>query len=223
MKTLLKSLTKFELGLIISICLINIYLGFMTGSNDFIGLTACITGVICVVLTAKGHISCYYFGFINILAYIYIAFISKFYGEVMLNVLYYLPMQFIGIVMWKKNMNKDTNLVKGKVMNKKQLLILFIASILSILAYSLLLKMLNGNLPVIDAMSTVLSVFAMYLSVKMFTEQWLLWIVVDVVTVIMWVFSFINGEPNSIVMIVMWSAYLINAVNGYINWKQLSK
>lgn len=223
MKDFLKSLTKFELGLIISICLINIYLGFMDGSNDFIGLIACITGVICVVMTAKGHISCYYFGIINILTYIYIAYISKFYGEVMLNGLYYLPMQFIGIFMWKKNINNDTNLVKGKVMSKKQLLILVLVSIIGISIYGIVLQKLNGNLPIIDAMSTVLSVLAMYLSVKMFAEQWLLWIVVDVITVMMWIFSYLNGEPNSMVMIVMWIAYLLNAVYGYINWKKLAK
>ena len=141
----------------------------------------------------------------------------------MLNGLYYLPMQFIGIFMWKKNINNDTNLVKGKVMSKKQLLILVLVSIIGISIYGIVLQKLNGNLPIIDAMSTVLSVLAMYLSVKMFAEQWLLWIVVDVITVMMWIFSYLNGEPNSMVMIVMWIAYLLNAVYGYINWKKLAK
>lgn len=223
MREFLKSLTKFELGLILSICLINVYIGIVDGSNDFIGLTACITGVICVVMTAKGHISCYYFGLINILAYVYIAYMSKFYGEVMLNGLYYLPMQFIGIYMWKKNMNEDTNIVKGKTMSMKQIIILALISIVSIFTYSFFLQQLHGNLPLIDATSTVLSVFAMYLSVKRYAEQWLLWIVVNIVTVAMWTFALINGEANSMAMIVMWGAYLINAVYGYINWKKLAK
>lgn len=222
MREFLKSLTKFEIGLILSICLINVYLGIVDGSNDFIGLTACITGVICVVMTAKGHISCYYFGLVNILAYVYIAYISKFYGEVMLNGLYYLPMQFIGIYLWKKNMNEGDNIVKGKTMTIKQIILLVLTSIVSICIYSLVLQKLHGNLPIIDATSTVLSVFAMYLSVKRYAEQWLLWIVVNVVTIIMWTFAFINGDANSVAMIVMWSAYLLNAIHGYINWKKLA-
>lgn len=223
MREFLKSLTKFEILLILSICLINVYLGFVDGGNDCIGLIACITGVICVVMTAKGHISCYYFGIINILAYIYIAYMSKFYGEVMLNGLYYIPMQFIGIYMWKKNMNESTNIVKSKTMNVKHIVLLALTSIIAILAYSFLLKKLDGNLPLIDATSTVLSVFAMYLSVKRFAEQWLLWIVVNIVTVAMWIFALINGGVNSMVMIVMWGAYLLNAIYGYMNWKKLAK
>lgn len=223
MKEYLKSLTKFEMGLILLISVINIALGFMDGSNTLIGVIASITGVACVVMTAKGHISCYYFGLINILAYVYISYMSKYYGEVMLNGLYYLPMQFVGIAMWKKHMNKESNLVKGKVMSKKQIALLAVISVVCIAIYSLGLQKLNGNLPVFDAMSTVLSVFAMYLSVKMYAEQWLLWIVVDVVTVAMWVFSVINNEPNAMVMVVMWTAYLINAIYGYINWRNLAK
>ena len=120
-------------------------------------------------------------------------------------------------------MNKESNLVKGKVMSKKQIALLAVISVVCIAIYSLGLQKLNGNLPVFDAMSTVLSVFAMYLSVKMYAEQWLLWIVVDVVTVAMWVFSVINNEPNAMVMVVMWTAYLINAIYGYINWRNLAK
>ena len=43
----------------------------------------------------------------------------KYYGEVMLNIIYYLPMQFVGFYIWRKNSeNKKT--VKVKVMSNKQ-------------------------------------------------------------------------------------------------------
>lgn len=223
MKSLIKSLTKFELGLIVSIIVLNIVVGLFSGGNDIIGLTACITGVICVVLTAKGHIGCYYFGIVNILAYVVIAFASQFYGEFMLNGLYYLPMQFVGIWVWKKNLNKETQIVKGKTMTLKQIMLLSLVSIVLTVAYSFFLKELDGRLPLIDSMSTVLSVIAMVISVKMFAEQWLLWIVVDIITVIMWVIALISKEPNSLIMVIMWTAYLLNAVYGYLNWRKLAK
>lgn len=223
MKKLMKSLTPFELGLILLIIILNVVVGLFSGGNDIIGLTACITGVICVVLTAKGHIGCYYFWIVNILAYFVIAFSSRFYGEVMLNGLYYLPMQFVGIWMWNKNLNKETKIVKGKTMTLKQIVILSILSVACIFAYSFLLKGLDGRLPLIDSMSTVLSVIAMVISVKMFAEQWLLWIVVDIVTVIMWVIALLSKEPNSLIMVIMWTAYLINAVYGYFNRRKLAE
>lgn len=67
------------------------------------GITAAVTGVICVILTGKGKMSCYIFGLVNTILYAVIAFGAKYYGEVMLNALYYVPMQFVGWFMWKKH------------------------------------------------------------------------------------------------------------------------
>ncbi len=50
-----------------------------------------------------------------------------------------------------------------------------------------------------------------------YSEQWLCWIVVDIVTVAMWI---IAGNP---IMIVMWGAYLVNAFHGYKLWLDKSK
>ena len=52
----------------------------------------------------------------------------------------------------------------------------------------------------------------------MYTEQWILWIIVDVVTVIMWLIALINGT-GSIAVLLMWCIYLINAVIMYVKWR----
>lgn len=215
-------LNLFELVLIISISIINIVSLFVFDDVNLIGFLSLITGVICVVLTAKGHISCYYWGIINIVTYIYIAYLSSFYGEVMLNFLYYLPMQFIGIYLWNKNIENVNGIIKAKGMTIKQILILFLLSLVSVVAYAFVLKFLNGSLPLVDSASTVLSVIAMYLSVKLYKEQWLLWIIVNIVSIYMWSIALIRGQENSLLMIVMWSAYLVNAIYGYYNWRKLA-
>ncbi len=73
---------------------------------------ASICGIFCVVLCATGKKSQYYWGFVNIAAYIIIAMSSKYYGQVMLNALYYLPSQFIGLYIWNRHMNKEKAEVK---------------------------------------------------------------------------------------------------------------
>ena len=80
-------------------------------------------------------------------------------------------------------------------------------------------KALGGSLPYIDSMSTVISVAAQILSVKRLTEQWVLWIVVDVVTVIMWGVHFTQGG-ETVATLAMWSVYLVNAVIMYIRWNR---
>ena len=54
----------------------------------------------------------------------------------------------------------------------------------------------------------------MIISIKMYAEQWILWIVVDVVTVIMWAIAFAQGN-DSIATLLMWIVYLGNAVVMY--------
>lgn len=211
---------SFVIGLITIITLLNIYVFMIEGTSDIIGIIASITGVFCVVLTAKGNIWCYAFGLINIIAYIIIAVQANYQGEVILNGFYYLPMQFYGIAVWKKHLNEDSNIVKSKIMNIKQLFLLIIISIIGVLCFMVFLKSRGSNLPLLDATSTVLSVVAMYISVKMFAEQWILWIVIDMVTIVMWVIPAIKGETNSIPMVIMWTAYLVNAIYGYITWRK---
>ena len=57
----------------------------------------------------------------------------------------------------------------------------------------------------------------MLFSVKRLMEQWILWIVVDVVTVYMWAVDYANGGTD-IATLLMWSVYLLNAVIMLHKW-----
>ncbi len=91
------------------ICGLSIY-----WNDTLMGIIAATTGVACVVCTGKGKLSAYIFGAINTLLYAIIAYNAKFYGEVMLNALYYFPLQFYGFYVWSQNMNEETKEVYKK-------------------------------------------------------------------------------------------------------------
>lgn len=220
MKKLLNYFTKSEWAIIIGLILVNIITG---GFASLIGTICSITGVLCVVLVRKGKISNFAFGLINVITYIYLAYTWQLYGEVMLNGLYYLPIQFFGYFTWKKHMNNETKTVKAKKMTLKQLLVLAIVSIVGVVGYAQILIYLGGNTPYLDSTSTVLSVIAQALMLLMFAEQWLLWIIVNVVSVAMWTIPAMTGDAAAISMVIMWAAYLINAIYGYVEWKKMAK
>lgn len=192
---------------------VSIYLG-----DTILGILAALTGIVCVICTGKGKLFAYVFGLINVVAYAIIAYQSKYYGEVMLNLIYYAPMQFYGFYVWSKNMNPDTNEVYKKSMNIKNTAIMLIVVAVLTLAYGMLLQWLNGSLPYVDALSTVVSVVALYISIKMYAEQWILWIIVDIVTVIMWAVAVADGT-GSVAVLLMWVIYLLNAFIMYFKWK----
>ncbi|MGL4336987.1 MAG: nicotinamide mononucleotide transporter, partial [Turicibacter sp.] len=51
--------------------------------------------------------------------------------------------------------------------------------------------------------------------------QWLLWMTVNVFSILMWLLL-LNTPDGSISMLIMFSAYLINGIYGYLNWRKLS-
>lgn len=191
---------------------VSLYLG-----DTVIGILASLTGVTCVILCGMGKVSNYFFGTINVLLYAIVAWNAKYYGDVMLNLFYYFPTNMIGWVAWIKHMDKEKNEVYKKRMTWKQDVMLAFISVVGVLGYSYVLKLLGGNLPMVDSMSTVFSVIAQILMIKRFMEQWIIWIIVDIVSVIMWIAAFFNGG-ESIAVLIMWSVFLVNAVIMFVKW-----
>lgn len=190
--------------------------------DTLVSIIAAVTGVWCVILTGQGKRSAFLWGMINVIFYIIVAMQAKYYGEVMLNAFYYVPMNVVGWFAWKKHMNAEKGEVEKQRLSAKKSIIIYAITAIGIFGYGLVLKALGGNLPYIDSMSTVVSIVAQILSVKRLTEQWVLWIVVDIVTVIMWGVNFANGG-ETIATLAMWSIYLINAFIMFYRWNKEAK
>jgi nicotinamide mononucleotide transporter len=221
---ILKNWTRFEIGWLFTFTLINIYL-FFAWSDSLLGLISSISGMLCVVLVAKGKIANYYFGIVQTLTYAYIAYGYGLYGEVMLNALFYFPVQFIGIYMWNKN--KTEHGVKGEdvrisSLTRKGWFYTLVSIIILTIGYGFFLKYLGGNLVWTDSATNVLSIAAQILMLKRYTEQWLLWISVNVLSIFLWLGALISQGGNDFSMLVMWSAFLVNSIYGYVNWRKLS-
>lgn len=196
---------------------VSIYLG-----DTVLGILASLTGVTCTILCGMGRVSNYFFGAINIVLYAIVAWKAKYYGEVMLNLLYYFPTNIIGWVVWSRHLDEGKNEVDKNRMTRRQELLLAVISVVGVLGYSWLLKVLGGNLPLVDSISTVLSVIAQILLIKRFMEQWVIWIIVDTVSVIMWIAAFFTGG-ESVAVLMMWSVYLANGVIMFVKWLKESK
>ena len=118
---MLKGWTKFEKVWLLVATLV------ITGLSLFwdetlIGFVASISGIICVVLVAKGKISSYVFGTVNALAYGYVAYTYGLYGEAQLNWIFYLPLQFVGFALWYNHRKKSDEIkINGEDIHTKRL------------------------------------------------------------------------------------------------------
>ena len=220
-KNIFKSFTYFEWTMILAVIGFTTYFSIIDTKNTIMYLLvdaiAAISGILCVVLCAKGKKTQYIWGLINVIGYVVIAWINKYYGEVMLNILYYLPSQFIGYYLWNKHINKENDKVEGNKLNITKSILLVLVCAIVIFLYKEILDLLGGQGTLLDSASTTISVFANLLMMLRYREQWLLWIIIDVITVAMWVIA------KDFVMVTMWSVYLVNAFYGYYNWSKISK
>ncbi len=220
---LLSGWSRFELAWLGVFTLVNLWL-FHAWDDSWLGLTASLAGMVNVVLVAKGKISNYAFGIVAVSLYAWIAWQNRYFGEVMLNALYFLPMQFVGLVLWRRHRDPagTADDVEVRWLRPRQRWLWGIACVAGTAAYAVVLARLDGTLPAFDSASTVLSVIAMVLMVQRVGEQWVLWIVVDVVSIYMWAYTLGRGGTD-VSMVVMWTAYLVNAVYGLVHWLRLSR
>ena len=225
-----KVLSFYDWFLIIGVVVSNVAYSIMTGRLDVLGSMAGITGVLCVVLVAKGSIWNYLFGLVNVSLYAYISYRAALYGDAALNALYYLPMQFIGYWQWRKRgtlsaaeEDSASFQVKARRFSWKQRVLLAVCCTAAVIAAGYILRYVGDPQPIKDSATTVLSIVAQALMALAFMEQWVLWILTNIISVVMWVIFAMKGEAHAGVMVIMWVFYLLNSVNGLRVWLKLSK
>ena len=229
MKT--KVLSLYDWFLIVGVIASNIVYSVLTGNVDLVGSTAAIAGVLCVVLVAKGSIWNYAFGLVNVSMYAYISYKASLYGDAGLNAFYYLPMQFIGWWQWRKRgaamsqaeAGERSVQVKARRFTWEQRLILFLGCAAAVIAGRYVLKYLGDPQPFKDSATTVLSIVAQALMALAFMEQWALWIITNIISVVMWCICVTRGDAHAGVMVIMWTFYLLNSINGLRVWLRLSR
>ena len=226
-----KVLSLYDWFLIAGVIVSNVLYSVLSGDMDVVGSVASIAGVLCVVLVAKGNIWNYLFGIINVSMYAYISYKASLYGDAGLNAFYYVPMQFIGWWQWRKRgaamsaseAGDHGVQVKARRFTWHQRILLALGCTAAVIACGYVLKHFGDPQPFKDSATTVLSIVAQALMALAFMEQWVLWIITNVISVVMWCICVARGEAHAAVMVIMWVFYLLNSLNGFRVWLKLSR
>ncbi|MBR4749004.1 MAG: nicotinamide mononucleotide transporter [Abditibacteriota bacterium] len=178
-----------------------------------------VCGVVSVILMGKGKPLGFVFGAVNALLYSWVSWQVPYYGEVALNMLYYVPANVIGFFTWRRYMNSGTLEVIKKKLPPAGAVAVYVGTAAAIVVFGLVLKAIKGSLPFVDATSTVVAVVAMILGIRRYSETWFLWIGSNTVSVIMWVYQ-VNrgGEMVNLPVVLMWSVFTANSVFSCIRW-----
>ena len=90
-------------------------------------------------------------------------------------------------------------------------------AVLHVVLYYLLSEFTDSTVPLFDSMSTALCIVAMWMLSRKLVEQWLVWLVVDMISVGLYFYKDIPGTAS------LYTLYCILAVAGYVRWRRQAK
>ena len=141
------------------------------------------------------------------------------YADFMLNI-YYFIIAVYGYLCWKgfiksRNVKKNSTLQISHIPAKRLLFCFIIFGLIySGIAYWLI-NFTDSTVSYWDALNTSLSIVAMWMLAKKYIEQWIAWIIVDIISVGLYFYK------DRVFYGVLYTIYVVVAVFGYFKWKKL--
>lgn len=199
--------------------LIFIFVNAILVKDNPIAVCSAVCGILYTIIAGKGKISCYLFGLMGSWCYVTLSFQNALWGNMFLYLCYYIPMQVVGIFKWKKHLNNTSKEILKTKLSMPDRLKLCLIGIIGGISTVLILGYFNDKNPIIDGITTFLSILGMYLTVKRCIEQWVIWMVVNGLSFVMWANLVIHGT-KTYSTVIMWGVYFVLAIYFYIVWKK---
>lgn len=179
-----------------------------------IEIFALVTGVIYLVLEILQKNAMWVVGILTSAACAFSFAYQQVWASMGLN-LYYVAMSVVGFIKWRRD---GTKVAEGAIHLKRlparTALWSAVLFVLGSLAMIGLLRAVGDAEPRLDGAATVLSIIGTWWLAQSYLQQWLLWIVADVLTTTLCI---ITGQYW---MAALYLAYICSAVYGYFHWKK---
>ena len=183
-----------------------------------VNFVSAVCGIICIFFCAKANVSNFVFGLVNTIVYAIYLIYYKIYGTFFLEVLFYLPMNVASWINWARHRDKK---LTEKTMSKRLTLTQNIISVLFVgittFVTYMILKRCGGTVALLDALTVAIGIVATILELYRFAEQYVWWIITDIIAVTMYIVHF------DTVYLTKKTIYLIMAIIGLKNWITLNK
>lgn len=188
-------------------------------SNDLIiGGTILLTGLLCAYFASEGKRINYILGLINYLLMGYVSFKNNLFGIFFFYIFIFSSLQVNGFITWNKNLNDDKN-VKVREFTLKNSIIITLSCIIGSIILGYLLTLIpTQRLAFRDATSNCINLCGVILMILRFKESWWLWLINNIIDLIIWIITVMNGGNGSVMMLLVSIGYLLINIYGVIKW-----
>lgn len=129
--------------------------------------------------------------------------------------LYYVLAGVYGLCVWMRGTKRAERVVPIQHTPSKWIFSLVaVYVVLHVAMYYVLSEFTDSRVPFFDSMSTALSIVAMWMLSRKLVEQWLVWLVVDMISVGLYLYK---GIP---ITAMLYTLYCALAVAGYMRWRK---
>lgn len=188
---------------------------------NYLEIIGTVVGLIYLWLEYKASVYLWIASVIMPAFYIVIYYQAGLYADLGINV-YYVIASVYGLVVWLKgrkqgNANEVAEIPISDTPTKLYLPLIGITCVLTIVIAQILLRYTDSNVPWADSFTTALSIVALWMLARKYTEQWLAWILVDVVSCILYIYKDLYFTSG------LYALYSLIAYFGFLKWKKMMK
>jgi len=171
------------------------------------------TGIVNVWLASRANIWNFHFGTLNaaILGLVFVQ--QRLFADASLQIVF-IVLNLRGLRQWRAGQEVTENAPVYRTTRRElAIMIVAIGCLVPVLWY--VLGLMKGSAPLIDALVTALSIGAQWLLNRRVLENWLWWIVVDLISIPLYVS---RGLP---LIAALYVVFLLICVQGYVQWRRL--
>ena len=181
--------------------------------QNWMEIAGALAGFVYIFLGIKANKWMWPVGLVTSVFYVVVFFDAKFYADMSLQ-FYYIFISIVGWYWWIKG-GKNGKELKISKTNSTLYIKLITASIIIFFIYAfILVKFTDSQLPYWDSLTTSLSIVASWMLARKLIEQWLLWVLIDLISMFLYIYK--GLYPTSILFLI----YTVLAIVGYYKWKK---
>jgi nicotinamide mononucleotide transporter len=176
-------------------------------------LFAALTGAIAVWLSVRQNIWSWPTAIVNVVLYAVVFYEARLYADMGLQVVYAV-LSVYGWYEWRYGGEGRTELRVTRTSIREGAALGLIAGVGSMLLGALLHRSTDAALPFMDSFLSSTSLVAQWMMTRKKLENWLLWVVVDVLYVGMFIFK------GLYLTAALYAVFVALAVRGYVDWRR---
>ena len=183
------------------------------GQISILELIGTLFGIAGVWLTVKENKLCFPFGIVNVALYAWLFFQSKLYADASLQLVYIILLVY-GWFTWTSANAGERQLAVTRMSKNENLISIVVVIAATGLIGALFRYNTDAAMPFVDSFTTSMSLLAQWMIAKKKIENWLIWIVADIIYIGMYVYK------HLFLTSVLYFIFILIAIKGWQEWKK---